>query len=93
MRSFYKLRVSLAAALVAICLLLTTSLPAQAASFTPPPPQGQPSADVANTRYTTRLFGSTPAEVAVSVTRHAFTATMPVSVPRRKIVLQIVPGL
>lgn len=79
------LRALLAAAVIAICLLLPTPLAAaQTSSFTPPAPQGQPSADVANTRYTTRLFGSTPDEVAVSVTRHTFTAAMPVSDPKTK---------
>ena len=52
--------------------------------FSPPPPPGQTSPEVANTRYTTRLFGETPAEVAVSVTRHAFTASLPADDPRQQ---------
>lgn len=83
MHFFCKFGVSLAAAVIAICLLLPTALAAPT-SFTPPALPGQPSADVANTRYTTRLFGKTPAEVAVSVTRHAFTATLPLSDPKTK---------
>jgi putative cell wall-binding protein len=50
-------------------------------SYAAPAPEGQPSAQVADTVYTTRLWGHTPAEEAVSVTRHTFTATMPVSDP------------
>lgn len=63
--------------------LLAVSSAAQPA-FTPPAPPNQPSPEVANTRYTTRLFGRTPAEVAVSVTRHAFTATLPADDPRQQ---------
>ena len=64
--------------MIAVCLLLPTALAAP--TFTPP----APSANIANTRYTTRLFGKTPAEVAVSVTRYAFTATLPLSDPKTK---------
>ena len=74
-----KARVALAAILL---VGLATSFAAQP-SFTPPAPPNQPSPEIANTRYTTRLFGSTPAEVAVSVTRHAFTATLPADDPRQ----------
>lgn len=70
-------------ALLTIWVLFATSFAAQA-SFAPPAPPNQPSPDVANTRYTTRLFGRTPAEVAVSVTRHAFTATLPADDPRQQ---------
>lgn len=67
-----------------IWALLVTSFAAQPSSFTPPAPPAQPSSEVANTRYTTRLFGSTPAEVAVAVTRDAFTATLPADDPRQQ---------
>lgn len=82
MRTFCKFGVKIAIAIFTICCLLPSSL--AATTFTPPAPPGQPSAEVANTRYTTRLFGSTPAEVAVSVSRHAFTAAMPLSDPKTK---------
>lgn len=64
----------------AVCAFAFATQPA----FLPPPPPGQPSPEVANTRYTTRLFGETPAEVAVSVTRHAFTASLPPYDPRQQ---------
>ena len=42
----------------------------------PPPPPGQPSALVADTEYTTRLFGRSPTEEAIAVTRHVYTAAL-----------------
>jgi hypothetical protein len=47
----------------------------------PPPPPGQPSASVADTEYTTRLFGRSPAEEAIAVTRHVYTAALPPAAP------------
>lgn len=47
------------------------------ADFAPPAPPGEPSSLIADTMYTTRLFGTTPAEEAVSVTRHTYPAAMP----------------
>ena len=52
-----------------------------AAGFAPPAPAGEPSPLVADTMYTTRLFGTTPAQEAVSVTRHTYPAAMPASAP------------
>ena len=43
-------------------------------TFAPPAPPGEPSPLVADTMYTTRLFGTNPEEEAVSVTRHAYPA-------------------
>ena len=51
------------------------------AAFAPQAPPGEPSALVADTMYTTRLFGSTPAEEAVSVTRHTYPAATAVAAP------------
>ena len=47
----------------------------------PPPPPGQPSALVADTEYTTRLFGRSPADEAIAVTRHVYTAALPSAAP------------
>lgn len=66
-----------------LAILMTSSvckIQAQT-SYAVPPPEGQPSTQVADTVYTTRLWGHTPTEEAVSVTRHTFTATIPISDP------------
>ena len=64
--------------LFALLLGLAASGTAQAApADTPPPPPDQPSALVADTEYTTRLFGRSPAEEAIAVTRHVYTAALP----------------
>jgi hypothetical protein len=47
----------------------------------PPAPPGQPSALVADTEYTTRLFGRSAAEEAIAVTRHVYTAALPPTAP------------
>jgi hypothetical protein len=47
----------------------------------PPPPPGQPSSAIADTEYTTRLFGASPAEEAIAVTRHVYTAALPPTAP------------
>jgi hypothetical protein len=52
-----------------------------AGELTPPAPPGEPSPLVADTMYTTRLYGTDPAQEAVSVTRHTYPAAMPVSAP------------
>src|SRR5207302_1595553 len=41
-------------------------------------PPGQPSAAIADTEYSTRLYGNDPYEEAVAVTRHVYTASQPV---------------
>lgn len=51
------------------------------ADFSLTTPPGQPSASIAFTQYTTRLYGNDPYEKAVSVTRHVYTATLPVDAP------------
>jgi hypothetical protein len=52
--------------------------------FSQTPPPGQPSATVADTEYSTRLFGNNPYEEAVAVTRHTYTATQPLTAPNEK---------
>lgn len=52
-----------------------------AAAEDPPPPPGQPSALIADTEYTTRLFGRSPVEEAIAVTRHVYTAALPPGAP------------
>jgi hypothetical protein len=67
---------------LAALLGLAAAGAAQAASLdNPPPPPGQPSATVADTEYTTRLFGGSPAEEAIAVTRHVYTAALPPTAP------------
>jgi len=44
-------------------------------------PPGQPSAAIAFTEYTTRLYGNDPYEEAVAVTRHVYTASEPLTAP------------
>ncbi|MDB5056573.1 MAG: putative cell wall binding repeat 2 [Chloroflexi bacterium] len=44
-------------------------------------PPGQPSAAVSFTEYSTRLPGNDPAQKAVCVTRHTYTATQPLTTP------------
>ena len=51
------------------------------ANFAPPAPAGEPSPLIADTMYTTRLFGTTAAEEAVSVTRHTYPAAMAPGAP------------
>jgi hypothetical protein len=68
--------------LLALLLGLAVASATQAApADNPPPPPGQPSALVADTEYTTRLFGRSPAEEAIAVTRHVYTATLPPTAP------------
>ena len=63
--------------LLALLLGFAATGAAQAAPVdNPPPPPGQPSALVADTEYTTRLFGRSPAEEAIAVTRHVYTAAL-----------------
>jgi hypothetical protein len=52
--------------------------------FSQTPPPGQPSNTVADTEYSTRLFGNNPYEEAVAVTRHTYTATQPLTAPNEK---------
>lgn len=65
--------------LLAVLLGLTAAGAAQAASADIPP--GQPNALVADTEYTTRLFGHSPVEEAIAVTRHVYTAALPPTAP------------
>ncbi|CAD6557491.1 hypothetical protein LMG28727_06391 [Paraburkholderia kirstenboschensis] len=66
----------------ALVLGFLTAGAAQAApADNPPPPPGQPSALIADTEYTTRLFGRTPVEEAIAVTRHVYTASLPPAAP------------
>ncbi|HWE64269.1 MAG TPA: hypothetical protein VHB98_21365, partial [Chloroflexota bacterium] len=54
--------------------------PAAAASapdFSQTLPPGQPSAAIADTEYSTRLYGNDPYQEAVAVTRHVYTASQP----------------
>jgi hypothetical protein len=68
--------------LLALLLGLAVASATQAApADNPPPPPGQPSALVADTEYTTRLFGRSPAEEAIAVTRHVYTAALPPTAP------------
>jgi hypothetical protein len=68
--------------LLALLLSLAVAGAAQAApADNPPAPPGQPSALVADTEYTTRLFGRSPAEEAIAVTRHVYTAALPPTAP------------
>jgi hypothetical protein len=57
---------------------------AATSDFSQTPPPGQPSATVADTEYSTRLFGDNPYEEAVAVTRHTYTATQPLTAPNEK---------
>src|SRR5205807_2789025 len=50
---------------------------AAASDFSQTPPPGQPSATVADTEHSTRLYGNNPYEEAVAVTRHTYTASQP----------------
>jgi hypothetical protein len=64
--------------LLALLLGIAAAGATQAApADNPPAPPGQPSALVADTEYTTRLFGRSPAEEAIAVTRHVYTAALP----------------
>jgi hypothetical protein len=67
---------------LALLVSVATIGVAQAAPANEPPaPPGQPSALVADTEYTTRLFGRSPAEEAIAVTRHVYTAAVPPMAP------------
>src|SRR4030081_1990372 len=57
---------------------------AAASDFSQTPPPGQPSATVADTEHSTRLYGNNPYEEAVAVTRHTYTASQPVTAPTEK---------
>src|SRR4030081_125573 len=57
---------------------------AATSDFSQTPPPGQPSATVADTEYSTRLFGNNPYEEAVAVTRHPYTASQPLTAPNEK---------
>src|SRR5438309_582692 len=57
---------------------------AATSDFSQTPPPGQPSATVADTEYSTRLFGNNPYEEAVAVTRHTYTASQPLTAPNEK---------
>src|SRR5438309_2006872 len=57
---------------------------AATSDFSQTPPPGQPSATVADTEYSTRLFGNNPYEEAVAVTRHVYTASQPLTAPDEK---------
>jgi hypothetical protein len=62
---------------------VTTSARA-ASDFSQTPPPGQPSAVIADTEYSTRLYGNDPYEEAVAVTRHVYTASRPVTAANEK---------
>jgi len=47
--------------------------------FSQTAPPGQPNSQIANTEYTTRLYGNDPYEKAVAVTQHVYTATEPLT--------------
>lgn len=49
----------------------------QGGKNSPPTSSAGVGSPIADTMYTTRLFGKTPAEEAVAVTRHTFTAAFP----------------
>jgi hypothetical protein len=57
---------------------------AATSDFSQTPPPGQPSATVADTEHSTRLFGNNPYEEAVAVTRHTYTASQPLTAPNEK---------
>jgi len=57
---------------------------AATSDFSQTPPPGQPSATVADTEHSTRLFGNNPYEEAVAVTRHTYTASQPLNAPNEK---------
>jgi hypothetical protein len=56
----------------------------QAADFSQTPPPGQPSNVIADTEYSTRLYGNDPYQEAVAVTRHVYTASQPLTAPDEK---------
>ena len=47
-------------------------------------PPGQPSAAIADTEYSTRLYGNDPYQEAVAVTRHVYTASQPLAAANEK---------
>jgi hypothetical protein len=72
-----------AAGLVVLAGLLPSTTFAQSAPYTiaaPPPPE-QPTLQSAATKYTTRLYGNSPAELAVAVTQHIYTAAVATNAP------------
>ena len=74
-----------AAGLVVLAGLLPGTTFAQQANpgytiSAPPPPQ-EPTLQSADTKYTTRLYGTNPAEMAVAVTQHIYTAAINPNAP------------
>src|SRR5947209_1105228 len=57
---------------------------APALDFSQTLPPGQPSAAIADTEYSTRLYGNTPYQEAVAVTRHVYTASQPLTAMNEK---------
>jgi hypothetical protein len=50
-------------------------------TITAPPPPEEPTLRSADTKYTTRLYGTNPAELAVAVTQHVYTAAIDPNAP------------